>query len=475
MGTLELSSPPLLVLFALLFLFFLYLARKPAHGGIKAFFRVIASSMRLSSRSVLQAEKRLQERNREVLLAEGQIHAERELEREFQRVESIVNRDLQNYPGFHRQLSEMLSSIDEDYRNSSDLPPSPPEWLSAVEAVAKIPDPSGKGVASILEEIHKSLDRHHKSAMEEYQKANGVRHGLLKKMQPAWRKLTGTLDKVNRSITSLKDRATLIDGRMQQYEEILARSEAAEQRLASSAMSQFLISALVMAIAIAGAAINFNLIALPMSEMVGGGSYIGNFKTSDVAALVIILVETSMGLFLMESLRITRLFPLISTMEDRIRVRMVWIAFSILTILAAVESALAFMRDRIAADMEALRQSLSGIEAIAVPHSTIPTVGQMVLGFILPFALTFVAIPLESFIHSSRTVFGRLAAWALRMTAWLLRLIGNIGQRIGQLLVSVYDLLIFPFLWIEERISQARSAQTSPQETSSKKTKEKEA
>ncbi|NIQ97122.1 MAG: hypothetical protein GWN87_25280, partial [Desulfuromonadales bacterium] len=79
--------------------------------------------------------------------------------------------------------------------------------------------------------------------------------------------------------------------------------------------------------------------------------------------------------------------------------------------LAGVESALAFMRDRIAADMEALRQTLAGADVVKTQvESIIPTAGQMVMGFVLPFALTFVAIPLESFIHSSRTVIGIVAA-----------------------------------------------------------------
>ena len=48
-----------------------------------------------------------------------------------------------------------------------------------------------------------------------------------------------------------------------------------------------------------------------MSEMFGGADYIGPYKTSDVAGLVIILIELTMGLFLLESLRITRLFSAI--------------------------------------------------------------------------------------------------------------------------------------------------------------------
>lgn len=121
-----------------------------------------------------------------------------------------------------------------------------------------------------------------------------------------------------------------------------------------------------MMIATGGVIINFNLIALPMSEIVGGGSYIANFKISDVAALVIILVEISMGLFLMESLRITHLFPVIGQLDDRMRRKMIWISFTLLFTLAGVESALAFIRDQIASDLQALRQSLSGAEVVAL-------------------------------------------------------------------------------------------------------------
>jgi hypothetical protein len=222
--------------------------------------------------------------------------------------------------------------------------------------------------------------------------------------------------------------------------------------LSSSSLTQFFIAGFVLLIAVGGAIINFNLIALPMSEMVGGGSYIGPFKASNVAAMVIILVEVAMGLFLMESLHITKLFPIIGSMDDKMRNKMVWITFSILFILASIESSLAYMRDMIAADMQALRQTLSGAEVAADAGNWIPTVGQMVMGFILPFALTFVAIPLESFIHSSRTVLGVVVVGLMRGFAFLLRLIGNIFNHAGELLIRVYDLLAFAPLWIEGMI-----------------------
>jgi hypothetical protein len=430
----------------------LYLARYPAHRAIKSLSRVIHNAMRLASRSVLLAEERLVNRNKEVLLAAGRESTERLIEREFQRVDAVVKRDLSGYPALQHTLAEQINRIDEDYRESAELPPPPPTWVNAVKAIAKIPFNNDPTVANIFKEIHKSITKQYKTTMDEYRKSMGARHALLRQMMPYWRKMTQTLDQVGKKITGLQERATVIDHRMEDYEEIRAKTKRAERMLASSSMTQFFISALVLLIAFGGAVINFNLIALPMSEMVGGGSYIGQFKTSNVAALVIILVEVAMGLYLMESLRITKLFPVIGSMDDKMRRRMIWVTFSILLILACVESALAFMRDRIAADMQALRQSLAAVEGVQPVNSWIPTVGQMVMGFILPFALTFVAIPLESFISSSRTVVGFVLVGLLRGIAFLLRLAGNIASYLGELLVNLYDILIFPPLWVEKLI-----------------------
>src|SRR5690606_3568601 len=191
----------------------------------------------------------------------------------------------------------------------------------------------------------------------------------------------------------------------------------------SSGLSQFFVSALVLAVAIGGAMINFHLIARPMSEMVGGTNMIGGMKIADIGALVIILEEISMGLFLMESLRITRLFPVISALDDRMRVRMIWVTLFFLTALASVEAGLAFMREILVQDELATSAMLRGDDpsaAAAQPSFLwITTAAQMGMGFILPFALTFVAIPLETFIHSLRTVLGLIAGSFLAAVATL--------------------------------------------------------
>jgi hypothetical protein len=71
----------------------------------------------------------------------------------------------------------------------------------------------------------------------------------------------------------------------------------------------------------------------------------------------------------------------------------------------------------------------------------------MLLGFILPFALAFIAIPLESLIHSARTVGGVLLAALVEALAAALRLLSNVARRAAKVLVTLYDVaIVLPLL-----------------------------
>ncbi|HYW90949.1 MAG TPA: hypothetical protein VFA95_00545 [Gammaproteobacteria bacterium] len=434
------------IILAFVFLVLAYLARAPMLQSIHALGRVLYRMFRLAARSVAIAERRLDARNREVLLASGREAAERMVEREFHRIERVVNRDLQAYPDLHRRISEHIRKIDEDFRSNNESPPTPPEWVKAVEAVAKLQETADPAVASVLGDIRKSLVRAQEKATHEYRKAAARRHRLLAGMAPSWRGIERDLAGVEKSVNTLLDRSGRIDRQMEEFEEIRNGTDRAQQTLSSSSLTQFFVSALVMAIAIGGAMINFYLISRPMQEMVGGNSTIGPFLTANIAAMVIIFVELSMGLFLMESLRITRLFPVIGALDDRMRHRMIWITFGFLVVLACVESGLALMRATLAASEQQLLQSLgnAGAAAASAPqHQMIPMVTQMVLSFILPFALAFVAIPLESLVQSARTVLGVVGVVLLRALSFLLRLLGNASVGGAGLLARLYDLIIF--------------------------------
>jgi len=439
----------------------MYVARQPAHQIILMVAQSVRNALRLMSRSVMLAEKLLKARNREVLMAQGQQHSEHFIEREFQRVEMLVNRDLSGYPSLQRDLKEQITQIDEDYVQSGEVPPKPPEWLKAVETVAEIPDNGSSVVAKILNDIHGTLKKALDQDMHEYRRANRDRHARLKQMMPYWRSLTNSLDSVEKKITGLEQRSIIIDGQMQVYEDIRNKTDHAERMLSSSSITQFFISGLALCLAIIGMYVNFQLVALPMEEMVGASSYLGSssIRASDVAALFIISIEVILGLFLMESVGVTRLFPIINLLEDHKRKVIFWVMLSFLFIFAGIEASLAYMRDMLAADREALSQLLSGVKVVEPPLRWIPALGQMVMGFILPFVLTFVAIPLESFIHSLRTVAGLSAVWFLHVLAASIHFTANIINASGRVLVSAYDLIIFIPLKIESSIVGLKSAE----------------
>ncbi len=457
---------PLLSLLLLFFLasILLYFARRTAHLFIASLSRALHNGLRLGSLSLKGAARRLSERNHEVLLAQGMEASEHMIEREFSRVDSAMQRDMAEYPALQRRLSEVLTRIDEDYQRSAEVPPAPPGWTHAVSAVTKIPASEDPMVVEILRGINDSLVKAQDKAIGEYRNATRERHGLLKAVAPQWRKLQQVLDSMGKRIDTLLNRSATIDRHMQEYESIRKGSDHALRTLSSSSITQFAIAAFVLAIAVGGALINFNLIARPMQEMVGGGSYLMGFKTSNIAAMVIILVEVAMGLFLMESLRITRLFPTIAALDDKMRRRMIWASFSMLLILASIEAGLAYMRELLSQDDAALVAGLlSGAEMAPADAGSrwITTAAQMGMGFILPFALTFVAIPLETFIHASRTVLGMFAVGLLNTLSVVLRVFANGAAYGGRALIQLYDLSVFVPLWIEQRLAARPSSPRS--------------
>jgi hypothetical protein len=436
----------------------LYLARDTAHQAIHAAAAALARGLRVASRSVTHAKEHLAARNREVLLAAGREAKERIVEREFARVGDTVRKDLAGYPDMHRRLGVAIQRIEEDQQKAVEVPPEVPGWAEAVKVVADL-DSHHTG-AEILAEIHKSMVKAHTEAIEDYRKASGERHALLRRMMPDWRLIQETLGRVNKSVESVIGRSQAIDRQMEEYEAIVRGEDRALSVLSSSSIVYFFISALVLAVATAGTAVNFTLIARPMAEMVGGTNYIGTYRTADIAALVIIMVEISMGLFLMESLRITRLFPVIGALSEKIRVRMVATTFVILLLMASIEAGLAYMREVLLLDEMATNALLRGDSSASIvnTHLWITTAAQMGMGFVLPFALVFVAIPLETFVHSLRTVVGLIGIAFLHVLALLLRLLGNASRHLGVLAQRAYDLLLFVPLWIEIRMRAAARA-----------------
>jgi hypothetical protein len=444
---------------AVLAMLFLYAARKPMHGVIHSVCALLSQSTRFIARWLFLCADNLKLRNQSVLLAHGQENQVTVIEREFERVGNMVRRDMQEFPALQRRMMEETTRIEEDYRKCGEIPPPPPEWVSALQSVAKIKT-GGDIPRKLLEDINKSIQKIHDQTVAEFRRSYEERHKILQAMQPSWRSVEKMAGEMDKKMLSLQSDAKQIDGHMGKLQDIKAKDNKTEHALTVSGFVQLAISSLVMVIALGGAFINYKLIALPMSEMVGASDYITNsLKTSDVAALVIILMEASMGLFLLESLRITQLFPRIASMDDRMRQRLMYASLIFLVILAAIESSLALMRDILVADKVSLMRDLASAAPAGSDGllTSIPMIGQMIMGFVLPFALAFVAIPLESAVYSMRTVLGVFLVQALRGLGFLLRFTGLLLKRLPKVLELAYDVLIVIPLMIERWVVGMRA------------------
>ncbi len=432
----------------------LYCGRPHAHQLLQATGRALDHAPRLAAASVRQLEQRVSARNRHMLVAQGRAASEQAIEREFARVKAIVDRELGHYPALHRKIEETIEKLEADYQSSTRNAPLPPEWSEVAQTISSLPNSSDPTVKRILNDIKGSVEAARKDALKAYQKDAQERHKILGGMAPDWRGLREDMHKVQKGIASLDGRAETIDRHMSHYEGMRNNDDKAVHLLTASSLTQFFIAGLILAVSAFGGLINFHLIALPMSEMVSGGAYFAGMPMPDIAALVIIMVEISMGIFLLEALGITSLFPVIGRMDDRMRKGMGIAALVILVLFAGIEASLAYLRDLLILDQQALTQSLAGAQIADARFRWIPSVAQMMLGFILPFALAFVGIPLEAFIHSLRTVLGLIALGALRTMRVLLRIVGGTARHLSRMLISLYDLFVMVPLAIERLVAR---------------------
>ena len=452
-----------LIILGAILIIFMYGGRTAMHGALHALTRTVAGPLRLGARWLFKTADAMRERNKTVMLAQGRDELRRTIEREFERIANLVQRDLHGYPELQRKLLLETTRIEEDYKKCAEVPPQSPQWDEAVKAIANI-TPSNGLVEKILEDIAMSMEKIHAKAMAEYRKSYQERHKILKGFSPFWRSLSQTLVEVDKKIEGLQDTAKRIDGQMERFKEIDKGTDKAEAMLQASASRQFIIDTLLVSLVGFGAFINSKLISLPLSEMVDNQMVTAGLRTADVAALVIIFIEIVMGVFLMEAMGMTHLFPKMGSLSAKALRRIVWAAALFLLFLSSVEAALAFMRDLMVTEkLAATRALITGQSVVAAAKpggiGNIPMAGQMVLGFMLPWALAFIAIPFESFMTSMRTVTGALLVLLVRSTGFILRISSNIVRNAVHLLVNLYDVIIFIPLVLERLVRKGSGSE----------------
>ncbi|MEX1057236.1 MAG: hypothetical protein WED11_05865, partial [Natronospirillum sp.] len=91
----------------------LFFGRPHAHQLFRSTGLAVYSVMRLGATSVRQLERRVAERNRDVLLAAGREEMEQSIEQEFNRVNTLVERQLSHYPELHRKVVDTIDEVAE--------------------------------------------------------------------------------------------------------------------------------------------------------------------------------------------------------------------------------------------------------------------------------------------------------------------------------------------------------------------------
>jgi hypothetical protein len=439
----------------LLSVVFLWAAREPMLQVLRGVGRSVENGLLAMADWCRKTAENVHERHREAMLAVGELELQSRIERELCRIDSSFSDKLGQYANLHRKIDDLLVRIDADYTQCGDSPPEVPGWAGAVEAVSAIPTSGDPNVQKILEGIRASMTDAEKRALKEYREDTAKRHRLLSRMRPDWKEVRALLGRTREVVARCVHVTGKIDRYIDEFQKLLGDRASAAHALNYSPVKPFLISLIVMGIALGGAFINFQLIALPMSELVPAGARIGGVPVATVSALVIVLMEAAVGIFIMDMLEITDLFPKLASISTSRRRLILGLALAGLFFLAAVESSLAVLREQIVEADAAMKLSLagSGDKIVAAPTtSKIPVIGQAVLGFVLPWILAMVAIPLEMFLDSARHVTARLGVFALQGFGHCVRVVSQLVHYVTIALSSLYDVYIAIPLRIERMV-----------------------
>lgn len=422
----------------------LYLSRSTAHRFIERVGRAGYRFARLFSRSCATLAARIDTRNREVMLALQMEITRRQLEREFQRVAAAVEQDMTKFQHLERSINEHVNVMEEDFERSAQVPPSPPGWVDAVDAIAKLqtetnPEPVGR----VLQDIHNSVLDQQREVMREYRWTVNARHKILADLRPLWRGVSKQVATVGRDSRDLLARAHRIDTQMAAFRELCANRGDAR---VESFLARWLMALALSAVALILATLNINLLAAPLANLIAGEG-----ATSWLTAGALTVAVMAAALVLSEATQVSRLLPLIGGLPQRARV-MLMIMSSVL--LAALVTGEALLLKSHAGIRVSVAGSALGNEAAW---------GAATAGVVVPLLIALLSPALEAFLATSRPVFAATMVAILNAFAVLSRLVGKVWLELCRAAHQVYDLILFLPIALEKALVARRNKKNTEQ------------
>lgn len=437
--------------------FGLFVARERVHEGLRTAWAALTRGLRFAGVWLRGVARDLDGRNHDMLIAEATREQEYTIEREFDRLNRGFATELAKYPATQRRLEEVVSAVHGALDGCSDAPPEVPGWPEAAEKLLAMPDVGEGPRKRLVGEVKQLARESEKRVLQSYRAESAKRHKALSAMAPKFLEARALLRRVGNQVSRALETTQRIDAHMERYEKLRSGDSTVSRTLLFDQIRLFVISVLITAVAFGGALVNFHLIAVPMSELVPTTARVAGTPVPLIAALVIVLMEAAAGVFLLEALGVTEMLPGVARLDRNKRRMIALTAFAALVVLASVEASLAVLRESIVESNAALERSLYGEPVRNEGFSSIPMLGQAALGFMLPFVLAMVAIPLETLIRSVRYVVTSALAALLHFAANTVRLLRVLVGGIGAMLHAAFDVFIGVPL-VVSRLARGRGA-----------------
>jgi hypothetical protein len=419
----------------------LYLAREPARALIHSLFHLPIALLRLLGHAASRWAQACAGRHRALLVHLHAEELEAYIEGRRRRAESGLRACLLGYPMLHHRLSRTLDQIERSQGDALPVPVSPPMPLPAETGTGGASVPAATAPPPLLRAPARRL------------------------RMTALTRIARRLTAIHNDVAALRDMDKRIEtasrdvsGGVAEYRVLLTGEPRREASSGRSALTLVLVGMLVAVAAFAGVALNFRLIARPLSEIVGEGFQVFGYPLSDVLALGIILVEMVVGAMFMDFIGVTRLFPVADRLDDRLRRLLAIATGTIILAFALIEASLALIRE----DIVQLERQLSVDAGTVAPQPAnattlgwLPQVVQASLGFVMPWMLALVAIPLEQLLKYGRVALQAVGAGLFGGVAAITRVIAGVLGGMRTVVLRLYDLAIFLPLFVEQRVNRA--------------------
>jgi hypothetical protein len=404
----------------------------------------------------------LRERNRAVLLEQARSRLLMKMERDLNRLVITADRDLANLPDLKQRIRQHLDQLEADYHQSAEHPLSAPDWMDAIDQVVRLRQTqSGHPVvAGLLKDMEASLNRQHRQAVGEYRKGLNHRHRLLHGLLPQWRRLHHGLDRLAHIIEQLSTQTQLLDRHLTTYRSIETGSDQMYRRLLLSQSSQWLFASVFLGAGVAVAWFNVELMRAPMQLLMGSDPSVGGWPLSQWAAYAMVPLYLVLGALLLETGQLTQRLDSFSALSPTQRRSLGAFLVVLLLLFALAQSGLLYVRDH-HLNAQTLYEQWIQYPVILVENPVLEEGLQlgatMLLGFLLPFVLVFLVLPLERWLDASRILLVGSLAVSLVAVATLMKGLGLLVRHLFSLLGASYDLLISLPLWIESRLPAHRA------------------